>query len=685
MYANLLKWIAVFLVLPSWGRIIAAPVPGPQKINLFASQLYRLDPKRISQSERRPWHPAELVAIVGSQRGHHWQSIKDVTYSLDGKHIATLSRDRVYVWEAPSLRFQNVLPIEAQFIRFVPEQNRLLTCGKDGIARLWDLNGDRSKSRVGLRGILGDFSRVACSVDGKKIIVSTRDGFNFQDLRLSPPKSCYFTLGKRKSLLEAAFSPNSRLLVTLGAKVDYSWTGFSREPWISDMEINLWDVSGTIPKLRGVLPLVGSYYKEGRFAFSPDSKIVVWGAHIWDLSDDKSKFRAAMNKENERLEDCIILPGNRQAITVSSVATDYFLHLRDLQTSVPRILQTAQLSSCYRGMALSPDTRNLAIGDYNCLRLWHIKDGIIRESLPPNGHTREVSAMSFGACGNLLATCDQDRSLRLWDLDGSRPHQRLVHEGKRIAWDTVAVSPDGTKLAAGFRFGAGFTLWDVSGSRPRVLHEYERGGTILAFSPDSKTLFSSETLGPVYVIDVLNPKEIAASLTVDRIGKGLRVEAFIISSDGNTLAVGGSYEVELWQRTDSGWQKRTEFRTRGNVKSLSFGKGDSTLMVGGGSYKAPQVDVFDLSGDKPTHRATFDGLRDVAVSVTASPSGHLFAACDETGRVVVWSASGEKKHEWTFPGPVRCVSFAPDGYHLALGNGDGTVYILRLAKPKETR
>jgi hypothetical protein len=33
-----------------------------------------------------------------------------------------------------------------------------------------------------------------------------------------------------------------------------------------------------------------------------------------------------------------------------------------------------------------------------------------------------------------------------------------------------------------------------------------------------------------------------------------------------------------------------------------------------------------------------------------------------------------------FPAPVRCVSFAPDGYHLPLGNGAGTVYILRLAK-----
>ncbi|MGH7168953.1 MAG: WD40 repeat domain-containing protein, partial [Gemmataceae bacterium] len=171
------------------------------------------------------------------------------------------------------------------------------------------------------------------------------------------------------------------------------------------------------------------------------------------------------------------------------------------------------------------------------------------------------------------------------------------------------------------------------------------------------------------------------SLTTGRPAEHFRIESLAVSSDGKSVAIGGGREVELWQRTDSGWQKRTAFLVRGDVKSLSFGGRGGTLLVGGGIYKKPEVHLYDITGESPKPITAFTGLRDVALSVTASSSGKLFAATDETGRVVVWSALGKKLHEWTFPGPVHCVSFAPDGRHLALGNGDGTVYILRLAVP----
>ena len=42
--------------------------------------------------------------------------------------------------------------------------------------------------------------------------------------------------------------------------------------------------------------------------------------------------------------------------------------------------------------------------------------------------------------------------------------------------------------------------------------------------------------------------------------------------------------------------------------------------------------------------------------------------------------SGNKWKEWHFPGPVHGVTFAPDSRHLAVANGNGTIYLLRLAK-----
>jgi hypothetical protein len=49
-------------------------------------------------------------------------------------------------------------------------------------------------------------------------------------------------------------------------------------------------------------------------------------------------------------------------------------------------------------------------------------------------------------------------------------------------------------------------------------------------------------------------------------------------------------------------------------------------------------------------------------------------------RLVVWdTASGKALHTWDWPLACQAVAFAHDGKHLAVGNANGTVYVLRLA------
>ena len=43
-----------------------------------------------------------------------------------------------------------------------------------------------------------------------------------------------------------------------------------------------------------------------------------------------------------------------------------------------------------------------------------------------------------------------------------------------------------------------------------------------------------------------------------------------------------------------------------------------------------------------------------------------------------WFATGKLLHEWSFPGPVRRVLYAPDNRHLLVAGGNGVLYILRL-------
>src|SRR5206468_663019 len=47
--------------------------------------------------------------------------------------------------------------------------------------------------------------------------------------------------------------------------------------------------------------------------------------------------------------------------------------------------------------------------------------------------------------------------------------------------------------------------------------------------------------------------------------------------------------------------------------------------------------------------------------------------------VVIEVPTGKRLKEWQFPAPVRGLAFAPDNRHLAIANGNGTIYVMRLA------
>src|SRR5262249_2745925 len=92
---------------------------------------------------------------------------------------------------------------------------------------------------------------------------------------------------------------------------------------------------------------------------------------------------------------------------------------------------------------------------------------------------------------------------------------------------------------------------------------------------------------------------------------------------------------------------------------------------------------WDLDGGAVKDLTPLPGYAaDQGVCAAPAPGGNSVAAGWADGRVVVWGLpSGKKLHEWHLPGPVHGVPFASDGRHLATANGNGTIYVLRLAPP----
>jgi hypothetical protein len=60
----------------------------------------------------------------------------------------------------------------------------------------------------------------------------------------------------------------------------------------------------------------------------------------------------------------------------------------------------------------------------------------------------------------------------------------------------------------------------------------------------------------------------------------------------------------------------------------------------------------------------------------------VLAAGTEGGKLVLRDVqTGLVRRQWQLPGVVYAVAYAADGRHLVTLNGNGTLYVLRLAKP----
>jgi WD40 repeat protein len=109
-----------------------------------------------------------------------------------------------------------------------------------------------------------------------------------------------------------------------------------------------------------------------------------------------------------------------------------------------------------RSIAFSPDGRTLATGSFSSgtITLWSAETGTIRHQL--TGGTGTVHAISFSRDGRTLASCDEDPTIKLWDVSNGRLIQSFF-AGDKVR--SLAFSPDGASLASS---GDNVTLWDVS-------------------------------------------------------------------------------------------------------------------------------------------------------------------------------------------------------------------------------
>jgi RNA polymerase sigma factor (sigma-70 family) len=281
--------------------------------------------------------------------------------------------------------------------------------------------------------------------------------------------------------------------------------------------------------------------------------------------------------------------------------------------------------------------------------------------------------------------------IHLWDVETGKELQTLAaDDGKGLAFQEVAFSPDGTRLAAtvtgliqkgdSLEIRNTIKVWDVKSYALKRTLEGSTQLVCVAWSPESKWIASGDPARKE--IKVWN----AATGAVERtLATGIQPWSVAFAPDGKTLAVGGQTDdhagqVQWWDVAT--WTlKRVSGEDR-YTDAVAFSADARILASAGGAG----VTLWDARTGQRIHALAGAAAR--GRSVVLSPDGRRVAAGGHDGNVRLWDArTGELKD--TLKGhrdEVRSVALSPDGKTLASVSQDATLRLWKLSeRPAEKK
>jgi WD40 repeat protein len=279
-------------------------------------------------------------------------------------------------------------------------------------------------------------------------------------------------------------------------------------------------------------------------AFSPDGKTVVSGGRraikLWDVATGKERGYFDTGEHIVLYTDfsndgkLLASSGNDLTVKLWEVATRKERATLKGHNAPPFSISSWLLRPDGKCIGFSPDSKTLASGGDDTLRLWDVATGKNTATLRSE---TGVYAVAFSPDGKTLAT-GGSRQAKLWDVATGKKRAMLEEEATFVC---LAFSPDGKELALGSWTGT-LTLWNVATGKKRlILTRDDACVYAVAFSPDGKTLAAVEGFG-IRLWDPITGKERATLKEHDAI-----VNSLAFSPDGKILA-SASYDgtVKLW-------------------------------------------------------------------------------------------------------------------------------------------
>jgi WD40 repeat protein len=463
----------------------------------------------------------ELVKTIEGKR-----EATGVSFSPDGSRMVSSSydeEDAVKVWEVGETGEEVRLLQTLQYQRgatkaiFSPDGKAIAAVGGEETIKLWSSDGELLKIFRGHKGVVW---AIAFSEDGKLLVSGGEDRtikiWNVDDGELLKTLE-----GHRKEVYSVSFSagtivsssrdntvriwqPDLRLVKNLRVNgsggffsVSFSGDEGAIAAASQDYMVRIWNADGSF---RGTLK--GHTDEVNSVSFSPAYRVIASGGddntvRLWNF---EGKLLNVFRENNDEVNDVTFSP---DGLILAWASSDKTVKLKNFKEGCTITL--VGHGGWVYSVSFSSDGKTIATASADSVvKLWSIDSNFCEMSSetaflrnlaknPQEGHLKEVNWVSFHPSGKLIATASDDKTVKLWSLDGKLLRTLRGHDNKVLG---VSFSPDG-KLLASASEDTTIKVWTSEGDLLKTLEEHQNRVWQVVFSADSKVLVSASWDGTV--------------------------------------------------------------------------------------------------------------------------------------------------------------------------------------------